>query len=140
MCAADKKDTSETKKSGSCAQSLGCLIMIGAIIAVIIIFIVIPKINNSEDSFAGIGNYFSDLKDRLFNKVEDVEDATDNVRDRIDEVRDDAENALENTRDAANDSLDNAGEKVDSMVKAPPKLIRDDDKDSLEKANIKIYE
>ena len=128
-----KKETPETKKSGSCGQTLGCLIMIAAIIAVVIYFIIKPKIDESEFSFESIGQWFSEKKDDWFNKAEDIKQKAD---DHLEEAKDGAEDALDRSRDA----VDNVREQTESSVKNPPKLISDEDKDSLKKTNIKIYE
>mgnify|MGYP001282972914 CR=1 FL=1 len=156
MCAAKKKESakkeaSETKNSGGCGQTLGCLIFISAIVAVLVYFIIIPKLEESGFSFDSFGDSIASIKDEVFNKVEvikdkagEIQNKTDEIKDKAGDLKDDAAETIENTtdriKDAAETTTGEINNRVDSTVKSAPKLVRDDDKDSLYKANIKIYE
>lgn len=156
MCAAKKKEPSkkeakETKNSGGCGQTLGCLIFISAIAAVLVYFIIIPKLEESGFSFGSFGESIASIKDEVFNKVDvikdkagELQDKTEEIKDKASDLKDDAAESIETTRDRLKDAAETTtgqiNNRVDSTVKAAPKLVRDDDKDSLEKANIKIYE
>ena len=156
MCAAQKKKSSkkespETKKSGGCGQTLGCLIFISAIVAVLIYFIIIPKMEESGFSFDSFGDSITAMKDEIFSKVDVIKDKAGELQDKTDEFKDKATDLKDNAAERINDTGDRIKEsaetttgeihdRVDSTVKEAPKLVRDDDKDSLEKANIKIYE
>ena len=156
MCAAKKKPSAkkeapETKNSGGCGQTLGCLVFITAIIAVITYFIIIPKLEESGFSFDSFGDSIASIKDEVFNKVEvikdkadEIQDKTEELKDKADDLKDDAADSIENTRDRIKDAAETTtveiNNRVDSTVKSARRLVRNNDKSSLEKANIKIYE
>lgn len=149
MCAAaskkgNSKESPETKKTGSCGQTLGCMVLIAAIVVVVIYFIIIPKMRESGLIGDSLDDSLSAMKEKVLNKVDDIKGRTqsriDDAGDAVDRTRSAATEAIDRTRDVANDTVDKAREKTGAVIKQPPRLIPDNDKDSLEKANIKIYE
>ena len=84
----------EGKKTGNVfSEVLGCLILIIAVIAVLVWFILKPKMEEAGYSFAGISEKASNIKDKV---SETVRDAADKYKDTKDKVKDKTDEAKEN--------------------------------------------
>lgn len=113
------KDQKDNKHDGGgCGQMIGCLILIAAVLAVVIYFIVRPEMEERGITLDSLKNQTLDLKDQIAEKV----DAT---RNSIEEAGDKASDMKENVEDKIQD-LKDTGERVkENIPEAPAQLYEE---------------
>jgi len=113
-----KKDPDSKKTGSSCGFSIGCLIIIVAIAAVIFFLFVKPALDDAGYSY-----------DNLEEKILDIKDHASDTINKTGELYQDGKEKYEDIKDKTDEHIDDLKEVDDSvreeLNKAAPKLIAD---------------
>ena len=113
-----KKDPDSKKTGNSCGFSLGCLVIIIAIAAVIFFLFIKPKLDNA-------GYSYGDLKEKVLN----LKNKADNALERTDKLYQDGKEKYNAVKDKAGEHWDELkdldAETREKLDKNAPKLIAD---------------
>ncbi len=113
-----KKDTDSKKTGNSCGFSIGCLIIIAAVAAVIFFLFIKPLLEDAGYSYDG-----------LKEKVLDFKDKTSDTLDRTGEIYQDGKEKYEDIKDKTDERLDDLKDldvkSREELDKTAPRLIAD---------------
>lgn len=114
----DKKDPDSKKTGNPLGFSIGCLIIIIAVGAVIFFLFIKPALDDA-------GYSYDDLKDKIF----DLKDQASDAINKTDEIYQDGKDKYEEIKDKTGEKIDDLKDIDDTareeLDKASPKLIAD---------------
>lgn len=114
----DKKDPDSKKTGNPFGFSIGCLIIIIAVGAVIFFLFIKPALDDA-------GYSYDDLKDKIF----DLKDQASDAINKTDEIYQDGKDKYEEIKDKTGEKIDDLKDIDDTareeLDKASPKLIAD---------------
>jgi len=114
----DKKDPDSKRNGNFFGFSLGCLIIVIAVCAVIFFLFIKPVLDDSGYSFDDLREKFLDLKDQAQDTIDQTGDAYQDGKEKYEDIKDKTDEHIEDLK------------KVDESVreeldKTSPKLIED---------------
>ncbi len=113
-----KKDPDSQKTGNSCGFSLGCLIIIIAVSAIVFFLFLKPVLDDAGYSYDELKEKIFSLKDKASDTLEQSDEIYQNSKEKYEDIKDKTEehwNDLKDLDDKAQDELD----------KAAPELVAD---------------
>jgi uncharacterized protein YjbJ (UPF0337 family) len=114
----DKKEPDSKKTGNPFGFSLGCLIIIITVCAVIFFLFIKPFLDDSGYSYDDLKEKFFDLKDQARDAVDKTGDAYQDGKEKYEDIKDKTDEHIEDLKKVD----DSVREELD---KASPKLIED---------------
>lgn len=114
----DKKDPDSKKTGNPFGFSIGCLIIIIAVGAVIFFLFIKPALDDAGYSYDDLKDKIFDLKDQASDAINKTDEIYQDGKDKYEEIKDKTDEKIDDLKDID----DTAREELD---KASPKLIAD---------------
>jgi uncharacterized protein YoxC len=122
-----KNDSDSQKTGSSCGFSLGCLIIVITVAAVIFFLFVKPMLEEHGYSLDDLEEKVLDLKDKTHETIERTRDAYQESKDKLEDVKAQADEKVEEIKDKAGEGIDKINDIDDqtreNVNKAAPRLI-----------------
>ena len=123
------KDPDSKKKGNSCGFSIGCLLIIVAVGAVVFFIFIKPVLEDAGYSFADLKEKIFELKDHASDVIDKTDEIYQNGKERYKNIKEKTDEQLENLDKKTDEQLDDLKELDDSareeLNKSAPKLIED---------------
>ena len=122
------KNDSDSKKTGSsCGASLGCLIIVITVAAVVFFLFIKPALEERGYSLDDIEEKILDLKGKAHDTIDRTRDAYQKNKEKLEDFKDQADDKVEQIKDKADESMDKI-EKIDEQARekvseTAPKLV-----------------
>jgi uncharacterized protein YoxC len=114
----EKKDPDSKKTGNSCGFSIGCLIIIAAIAAVVFFLFIKPALEDAGYSYDDLENKILDLKDKASDTIDKTDEIYQNGKEKYQDIKDKNDEHIDDLKEVD----DSVHEELD---KAAPKLIAD---------------
>lgn len=129
---ADEKSNKnpDSKKTGnSCTFSIGCLVIVLAVGAVVFFLFIKPMLEDAGYSYDDLEEKVFDLKEKAADVIDKTGEVYQDGKERYKNIKDKTKEQLDNLNDKTDKQLDNLKELDDSvreeLDKSAPKLIED---------------
>ena len=125
----NSKDPDSKKTGNSCGFSIGCLLIIVAVGAVVFFIFIKPALEDAGYSFADLKEKILDFKDNATDVIDKTDKIYQNGKERYKNIKEKTDEQLENLDKKTDEQLDDLKELDESareeLNKSAPKLIED---------------
>lgn len=119
------KDTESKKTGNSCGFSIGCLVIIAAVSAVIFFLFIKPALEENGYTLEDIKERFLDFKDKARDTFEQTRDAYEDSKEKYQQAKENTEEVIQQgkeTYDDAKEQYQDIKDKTQDVVEDLPEL------------------